>query len=65
MADGNLPALVQGMIGVRECRRQRVQEDSGRIGERDAMFLEIGRSLARVPLERHVRDSIASLVDAS
>lgn len=63
IADGDFPAFLLRMIGVRKCGRERIEEHCGRIFKGYAMLGEVGRRLAPVPLKSHARSLSHAMVD--
>lgn len=63
IADGDFPAFLLRMIGVRKGGRERIEEHRGRVFKGDGVFVEVGRRLARVPLKSHVRSLSHGIVD--
>jgi hypothetical protein len=49
IADGDFPAVLLRMIGVRKGGRERIEEYRGRVFKRYGVLGEVGRRLARVP----------------
>lgn len=64
IADGDFPAFLLRMIGVRKGGRERIEEHRGRVFKGYGVLGKVGRRLARVPLKSHARSLSHGIVVA-